>query len=339
MPEPTSALTFHGLILEVARKLGCGYYGENGDEAIQIPVDAHDLDLCKRIVNKAIRMFIADSPAPNGWRWARPVASVTVWGRASGVVTAAAYDALTGKTLLTNGEDAFYESMEGKPLVLESGTYTIVDYVSPTQIRVAGDASAAVGEGWSVTPDGNYTLPRSFGGQFTGAITFAAGTNRGLNLEWCDEAVIRQWREDITDETGDPYLAAVRVMASGTPRRRWELCLYPKPDEALTVEFPYHLSFDSLVDLDEVPPTPFSHDETIRAACLAVAERDEDDTPGPDWDYYRNVALPNSHKIDAMSAPRRLGYFGDPSTAGVRGSGIQTFRNLMYQRPRVTFNP
>ena len=77
--EPSSVLTFNDLILEVAYKIGVAYYGSDGQGALQIPVDARDLDLCMRIVNKAIRMFINDGPGPNGWKWLNPVAQMDIW--------------------------------------------------------------------------------------------------------------------------------------------------------------------------------------------------------------------------------------------------------------------
>jgi hypothetical protein len=341
--EPTSVLTFRDLILDVARKLGYAYYGENGDEAIQIPQDGHDLDECKRIVNKGIRMFLADAPQPNGWRWTRPTASVTIWGTVAtdsdNLVASGGYTPGTNKTELNASSDSFYESMEEKTITLTGvGSFTITDYVSAQQIRVSGDATgASFGVTWSITADGNYTLPRTFSGMYTGDITYTADTNQGVSLDWTDEAVIRQWRENVTDETGDPFWAAIRPMTSGTPRRRWELMVYPMPDEVMTVEFPFLLHFDSLVDLDEVHPAPFSHDEAVRAACLAAAERDSEDVPGPDYEYYRRVCLPNSYRIDAQSAPRKLGYFGNPSQGGGL-SAIKFFNNHVRQRPNVTFN-
>lgn len=76
LTTPTFELTFADLIIEVAEFGGIAYYGTNGDEIAQVPADVHDLSMCKRIVNKAIRKFIADSP-PNGWRWMRKTARIT----------------------------------------------------------------------------------------------------------------------------------------------------------------------------------------------------------------------------------------------------------------------
>lgn len=341
--EATSALTFRDLLIEVSRFIGLAYYGSDGTGVAQVPVDAHDLDECKRHVNNGIRMFVHDAPQPNGWRWTRPTASVTIWGTISAMtgktLVSSGYMPAEGSTLLTANQDSFYETMEEKPIVVTgAGTFTVSEYVSATQIRVYGDASAigVAGSTFSFTADGNYTLPATFGGQYMGQITYTAETNQGISLDWVDESRIRQWREDITDETGDPYWAAVRPMTSQSTRRRWELMFYPKPDEIMVVEFPYILHFDRLVNLSEVSPAPIGHDETIRAACLAVCERDVENAMGGQTAYYRQVCLPNSHRVDALSAPKKLGYAGNPGKFS--GNAIEVFRNSLYERPTVTVN-
>lgn len=338
--EPTSSLTFSDLIIEVARRIGVAYYGAAGDEAVQVPTDAHDLAECKRHVNNAIRMFLNDAPPP-GWRFARPTASITIWGDiaadSDNTVSGGAHDAGEDRTLITAESDSFYESMEGKTITIDSVDYTIETYVTAKTVYVAGDASAVSADTWAITSDGNYTLPRTFGGQYTGDITYAADTNQGVSLDWTDEGLIRQWRENVTDETGDPYWAAVRPMASSfDPRRRWELMLYPQPDEVMVVQFPYFLHFDKLVTLTEYPPVPIGHDETIKAACLAVVEKDVENVSGPDRSYYQHC-LQGSYRTDSRSAPRRLGYVGNPGPVPGRNV-IQTFRQQVYDRPTVTYD-
>jgi hypothetical protein len=337
MAEPTSVLTFNDLILKVAKKLGLAYFGANSDEVAQIPIDAHDLAECKAIVNDALRMFIHDGPKPNGWRWLRPVASLSLWPSVAVSSTNKVLTAVfaAGVTTLTVTSAAFYPSMERKSIVITAiGTFTITEYVSTTSVKVSGDASAAhaANKTFSVTADGNYTLPLNFGGQHLGPIFYAASTSRGMSLEWCDEGSIRAWRQESSSDSGTPWKAAIRIMDNGSPRRRWELMTYPVPSELLVVEFPYQIHFDSMTALTEVQPAPFGHDETVLAACLAKAEKDKNDALGIDWDYYRNTCLPNSYRVDAASAPRKL-----ETRRGPRS--ITDFRDNWYQRPDVTFNP
>ena len=278
MAEPTGAMTFEDLVLEVALKLGSAYYGENGDEAPQIPLPGHDLDEAKGIVNKAIRIFLADAPAPNGWRFTKPTADVVVWPsiavNANVTVTSAGYDPGTGKTTLTATADSFYETMEERTLTITGiGDFTISDYISATQVRVVGDASATSAATWSITSTGAYTLPRTFGGAHSGAITYSAGAAVGVNIEWVQESAIRQWRESGDDETGDPFWAAIRPMATGTPRRRWELLVYPGPSAVDRIEI-HGLRGDVIFSdflsttILEVGPDMKSHQHTGRAIVI-----------------------------------------------------------------------
>lgn len=346
MAEPTSILTFSDLILEVAKKLGVAYYGAAGGEIAQIPVDAHDLDMCKDVVNNAVRMVIADAPKPNGWRWLKPTVDLILWPdfavSSTETLSAAAYNAGANETTLTigTGSQLFYPSMEDKSLTITGvGTFAVKDYLTSTTLTVKGDADGGgVGtqKTWSIASGGNFTLPRNFSGQVSGQITYAANTNRGVGIEWTTEAAIRSMRADVNDSTGTPWMAAVRIReTTAFSRRRWELLVYNTPSEVLTVQFPYALYFDSLSALTDLTPAPFIHDEVIRSACRAQAEHDIEDQHGIDWEYYRNIALPNAYNADLLSAPKKLGYFGNPGSN--RFSRREWNRNW-YERPTVTFN-
>lgn len=335
MAAPTSALTFQDLIIEVAEKLGIASYGASGDGVVAIPTDAHDLAKCKKHVNNAIRMFLADAPA-KGWQWMKPVAAITLW-KAVPVLASRTVTGVhsAGVTTLTSSAAIFYESMENKPIVITTiGTFTILSYTSATVVTVTGNATCTT-KTFSIAADGDYTLPTSFGGTFSGKATYVSGSNNAVEIEWTDESVIRQWRSNVEAETGDPYLAAVRVMESGTPRRRWEIAVYPIPNADEVIEFPYQYVFDSLVSLTEHPPTPFVHDDTIKAACLAIAEKDAEGTLGPDWEVYTSRAVAASHRMDRLSQPKRLGKF--LGGGGITQMSIQQYRASGYNRPTVTF--
>ena len=336
--EATSALTFRDLILEVSRAMGNSFYGENGDGAIEIPVDEHDLTECKRHVNNGIRMFLSDAP-PTGWRWARPVADVSLWPTidvvTANTVTGGTYVPGEDETELTTTANTFFESMEEHEIVITTaGTFTMKRYVSATRMFVYGDAHLASAQTYKITADGGYTLPRTFAGMFTGSIGFGPATNRAVRIEWTDESTIRALRENVNVETGIPRYAAIDVIQTeNAVRRRYMLMVYPIPFELHIVQFPYDLHFDLLTDLDEVPLTPIAHDETIRAATLAVVERDVNGEEGSAVNYYRQSALPNSMNIDARTGPRKLGYFGNQRNIVTP----QNFRDFI-KRPNVVYN-
>ena len=333
MSEPSAALSFGDLIIEVAIKLGVPHYGDSGNEAAQVPTDVHDLSECKRHVNNGIRMFLADAP-PSGWRCQHPVASITLWPTVavdSDITATGVYEPSTETTLITASEDTFYASMELKPIVVtDVDTLTIGTYVSATAVRVSGDHHWTGSKTFSITTDGNYTLPQTFGGQTSGDPTYAADTTPTITVAWVNEAAIRRLRENTLSDTGDPYWLATRTMNS--TRRRWELMAWPIPRSVYVIEFPYELYFNKLVDLTDLHPCGFAHDETIKAAVFAAAERDAEDTLGGLMEYYVKKALPSSYKIDGRQAPRRLG------SMNLRGSiNRRNFRDFQ-RRPTVTYD-
>ena len=393
--EP-SVLTFQDLITEVAYKLGIASYGTTGTDAPSIPTDTHDLTMCKRIVNKAIRMFIHDGPKPNGWKWLNPIAQVDLWPQinadttGSTYVTSTAYNSSTKLTTLllttpapvastSTNTPTFYPSMElrqiwlggnppsftpgwntptiGTPAPSTGTPFVVAAYLAPNQIQIYGqlDPASTGNLTFSMVSLGDYTLPSNFGGQYLGEITYVQNTNRGMILRWTSEASIRSRRQNYNIESGTPYEAAVRLIPTPQysqlhqtpsastmtfPRWRWELMTWRIPSEFLHVIFPYTLHFQDLTAMTDLTPAPFGHDESILAACKAVAEKEAEDTiGGPDWSYYREICLPNSYRIDAMSAPKALGYFGNPTARKNSVPAIRTFRDFWYQRPTVPVFP
>ncbi len=243
------------------------------------------------------------------------------------------YEPATDTTLITASASLFYASMERKTLTVTGvGDLTIASYVSATQVRVDGDNHWVGANTFSITGDGNFTMPQTFGGNVEGDITFAAGTNTGARIEWVHEARIRQSREVVSTDTGDPRYAACRPIA-GSPRR-WELIMWPIPSELVTVEFPYELYFDKLTNLDDLHPFGYRFDEVLQAAVMAVAEQDTEDISAGLTQYYRETALPNAHRLDTRAAPRRLGYCGN----GRQRLTQRNFREFT-RRPTVTYTP
>lgn len=196
---------------------------------------------------------------------------------------------------------------------------------------------------FSFASQGDYTLPANFGGEIAGEITYIAQTNRGMILHWTDETNIRIRRQNFNIESGTPWWAAVRPMSQPnysavgfTPsRRRWELMTWRIPSEFLSVLFPYNLAFNNLVNPTDLPPSPISFDDTILAACRAQAERYMlDSLSGPDWQYYKQSALPNALKVNARGANRTIGYNGS-GLVQLNAVGLDQWRQWWYQRPAV----
>jgi hypothetical protein len=135
----------------------------------------------------------------------------------------------------------------------EGETATVTDYNGAT-----GAFTFSAGLSGSSTPDSTseYRIARStdvidadsgryllgdYFGSVSGDITYDRQTNVGTEINWCDEATIRDLRED-TKTTGYPYLAAIRSY----DYRQYELIVWPYPSADLTISFPYEIMFDKM---------------------------------------------------------------------------------------------
>ena len=263
MAEPTSALTYYDLILKVAITAGLAYYGAAGNEGAMIPIDAHDLDLCKQIVNDGIKMFIANPP-PNGWRWMRRTMSVVLAHAYTGTAEAGTTTSLTDSTIATTYDDDFFNTYV---LKITDGTgkdetATVTDYDGTLGKftftgGLSGDSTPDTTSKYSIIRStdvidedaARYLLAENFGGEVNGEISYAANTNHGSVIDWCDESVIRAKRA-ISVSTGYPTLAAIRpYQPTGSAlmaTRQWELIVDPQPSAVDTIEFPYTLFFNKL---------------------------------------------------------------------------------------------
>lgn len=303
MTTPNTALTFNDLVLAVAERLGIAYYGAAGNEVAQVPTDTHDLDRCKRLVQDGVRMFIADAPV-GGWRWQRPVVDIDIWPTipvGSNLATGV-YGTVTTITAVT---DVFTPSMESKSIYITAlaGSVTILAYVSSKVVTVAGDHHWAGTSTFSITADGNYTIPTGFSGEVTGGVAVAPRTPSPTLLSWTDALALADIRTANPGATG--VTTAVAYQANALTASRWDVAVYPVPLVADVLEFPYKVAFNSIGTITDPQPAGYEFDDCIRAACLAKAEIDAEDVPGPLVAYYDQKALPNAYKIDAPKATTR----------------------------------
>lgn len=250
MAEPTSALGFYDLLLRIAEKAGMAYYGSDGQGRAIVPVDAFNLDKCKRIINDGFRRFDSSSP-PRGWHWKERIASITLSAAESGTATGG-----SATTLADSGRTEANDYFNDWIITITSGTgvgetATITDYVS-----ASGTFSFTALSGDS-TPDTTSTyrvekvnlLPEDFNGQVDGPIEYAPATNNGTHIEWVNESTIRHYRANFIT-TSYPQRAAVRpyqpVAGVLGTARRWELLVDPAPIAANILQFPYTSCFNEM---------------------------------------------------------------------------------------------
>ncbi|KKN55894.1 hypothetical protein LCGC14_0577850 [marine sediment metagenome] len=259
--EPSNAKTFYDLIIHVAEKLHIVDYRSNG--TLLIPTDQYGFELCKRVVNGGIEMFITDCPE-KGWRWMRRLAPVTFAVTYTGTATSGGATTLVDSSIADTYADDFFNTYK---IFIEVGTgkgesATVTDYTgssgtftfsalsggstpdTTTKYSIARSLNAIDGDG------SRYLLPASFGGTVDGKIEYVKDTNRGRYIEWVDEAFMRA-RRSITLNSGYPLWSAILpnepTSENLSASRRWEIMFDPRPIAADTVQFPFTLYFDKML--------------------------------------------------------------------------------------------
>jgi hypothetical protein len=223
------------------------------------------------------------------------------------------------KRLVNDGIRMFINDHHDWRWMRKLHTLTVTNSSSPLQ--VAGDT-------------GRYFMPEDFGGDARGHWTFGPDQNVWPEIITIDEVTIREWRSiHAGNQTGIPRYAAFRPLPDEDipqgQRARWEVLFYPDPGQAYVVQLPYRHYFNNLVSLDaDRQPAGFEHDETIKAAALAQAELDRDDTLGARGEYYKKC-LENSKRIDLLSVPKTVGPNLDRSSR----MQITKREDLGYSRP------
>lgn len=333
MSDSTLTLQFQDLIIRVAEFLGIAYYGAAGNQAAQVPVDAHDLDLCQRLVNDGYRKFTNANP---NWTFLTPLFTITFSAAYRGTAQSGTTTTITDTKLVQPSGVAFV----GMTIGITGGTgygqsATITGYNAGTGVitfnamTTAPDSTSQ----YSIAPatcvngdNSRYYMPDSFYGSTLTPWTYDSAGPR-IRIETINEGRIRELLAGAT-YTGTPRLVAIRPIqaTAATTGKRWEAVFYPAPFSAYNVTARLRLYPDKLVNLTDTPICGFEHEEALLESILSEAEKQRNDTIGIHAQAY-GEALARSMNTDKQSAPRRLGDYGDTSDDRL---GVQGRRPLSF---------
>jgi hypothetical protein len=161
----------------------------------------------------------------------------------------------------------------------------------------------------------NYDMPDDFGGLASEMSYSPDITANSITI--VPETKILSMRQKFNAITGKPYMCAIRQLTTypnATEGSRYEVIFYPTPDSAYTVYYQYHILMNKLVT--STNPNFYggmAHSETILESCLAVAEKDINDTLGIHNTTF-NEMLVSSTELDLRRfSPIKLGYNSDKS--------------------------
>jgi hypothetical protein len=339
-------------LLHVAREGGLAYYGVDGQQRAMPPIDQHDLDWCKEIINHGISNFVSDCPA-TGWRWQKRILQLPLTGtRVTGTIdTVDTLDVIDASLITSYPDD---DSLNGWYIYITSGTgigswAIITDYESSTgTISVAewltqsgnpGGTSPAADSGYAITPVetvggniGRYPLPEDCVGA-DGQIKYAADSNVSVDIQWVSESYIRGTRA-ITTDAGYPTKAAIRRLEpiAGTlgPKRRYELLVDPNPYSNWVLEFPYTAMFNAL-DCE----TGLA--DSAGSTTLVDSARTEVDGYFIDWII--SIVNGTGKGLYAVVTDFASGAFTVTEWLGTSGSGTPDENSVYYVEPMNNLHP
>ena len=236
------------------------------------------------VLKRALRQFYfppsVQGERPHKWSFLEPLDTLdTIAPYSTGTIAVT----ITGTTVtLTGGVFPSWTATHGS-LVVDTAEYVIDSRTDDTHLELASAWTEATetAADYTLKHDGNYDLPDDWGG-IKGDMVIES-VNYKPNVLFVGEGRIRTLRQQSPQNVGagattTPYYAAIRPKehTTTTTGQRYEIMFFPLPNDVYTISYIKRILPQMLVVTTlEYPYGGTSHSETILAACLAVAEEQE----------------------------------------------------------------
>lgn len=298
------ALDYTGLRLRIADRLGLGRTAGSwsSDESARLD----------EILESGLRNFYFPDPLEPGrpahcWSFLKPIGEMTT----TAPYSTGTIEIADGVVTLTDG--TWPAAAASGELIANGRAYTIASRDGDTQITL-DDTSIDLAAGTSYTLGfPYYDLPTTYGG-INGPITFSPGLNYYYPpLSRTSEGTLRVTRQAVAEVSIPKQYATRAKPFVATVGQRHELILWPTPDAAYQLFYPYLVVPVALTAEAPYPLGGPEHAETILESCLAVAEQRLNDMTGIHTaNFMRRLAA--SIEFDRrQSTPDTLGYNADRS--------------------------
>lgn len=164
----------------------------------------------------------------------------------------------------------------------------------------------------TVASDYDCDLPDDYGG-IMGNFQFLNTDNQRGPVEVINEGVLRSLREGDNSTTGKPQFAAIRpkTVTAGATGQRFECLLWPTPDGVYHLNYRYVSLPSKLTTAAPYPLGGEEHGETILAACLAVADEEENDNRGERMENFLELMASSIKSDQNRFSPQFYGYNGN----------------------------
>lgn len=322
--EPTSALTFYELLLRVAIKTGMAYYGPDGQQKAMVPIDPHNLDVCKRIVNDGFRLFESSQP-PRGWHWKNRVATILFYpdgngpdnidGDPSRYMLPADFGGFTsGNPTYVAGTSHNTQISWTDPLFIDRRKQTSVQSGYPmfAAVRPYGPSSPPALSStrrWELVVDPKpvsadtiqfpYTSSFNKMDAETGVATGGSATSLSDSTRGEPNDYFKGWVLTVIAGKGKGESATVTGYTGATGTFTFTALSGGSTPDATSVYY--------VEPVGNIHPAGFQFDFAVEAAVLAKAEQTIEEINEGLTELYYKVHLPQAHAIDGLSRPRTVG--------------------------------
>ena len=193
--------------------------------------------------------------------------------------------------------------------------------------------SVVTGNGRSGLVTNSYFLPDNFD-SLVGPMFLYSESNRNMGqVQFYDHTSYLETRNRTFGETGVPRFVTISPWvpqtisrnsfvdgtiftspAQGSDRQRWRMYVWPLPDGVYSLHGKYRVNPNTVSSTNPYVWGSPMHHQTIRAACMVELFSFRRDTTGLSiWEPRYQMALADSMKRDAKTAPHSYGYNSDGS--------------------------
>lgn len=234
-------------------------------------LDAGEQSDIDRLILRGERTFWVHPPGvgPYVWSCLHDPGLLDLW---ADLTTSSGITVTTSGTTVTASDDAFYETMVGKSIVITTvGTFTIASVTSTTVLVLTSTAGVASNKTFSITASGTFRLPSDFESPEASKITFTDATFVP-DIMLIKESEVTTMRA-VQSQTGYPRIAAIRWVASdGSAAQAQELVVWPDPDAHYPVALPCMVQPQGMSVSNPYPRGGPEMADCLLSVILAVCE-------------------------------------------------------------------
>lgn len=226
----------------------------------------------KGVVNRAYNELCAAAD----WVCLHPSATIDLWGTVTGTMTVTG----SGLIITDSTNKPFLATMIGHTIVSTNGSYIINAFTSTSVVTVSSTAAADTGEDFTITNDGNFTMPAGFAFMEGEPIFHAANSGLG-NVRQATPAEIFTLRAGSTSGTYALLWAIKPHAFTTTAGQYWDLMVWPTPTSTQTVTLQYRINPAAMTADAEFPVGGNAFNMAVRAFAYREVERLKKQSNGP----------------------------------------------------------